>query len=85
MLIEVNSKKCAKNIFTDYRLTLDYPIVAMYRYENKQLFKINFAVFSSQALTSFSHDSNHYKLLYRQQKHEEQELVTLIFNYFSRN
>ena len=53
----------------------------MYRYENKQLFKINFAVFSSQALTSFSHDSNHYKLLYRQQKHEEQELVmNIIFD-----
>ena len=41
----------------------------MYRYENDQLFKLNFAVFAAEALTNQNPDR--YKLLYLEQKYQE--------------
>jgi hypothetical protein len=55
---------------------LEHPVVAMYRYENEQLFKINFAVFSIEALNSLAQEPSRFKLLFKQSKYEEQELVS---------
>jgi hypothetical protein len=51
----------------------------MYRYENDQLFKLNFAVFAAEALTNQNPDR--YKLLYLEQKYQEkQKLLTMASN-----
>jgi hypothetical protein len=41
----------------------------MYRYENEQLFKIQFAIFAVEALTNL--DPNKHKLLYAEQKYQD--------------
>lgn len=50
-------------------MKLETPIIGMYRYENDQLFKLNFAVFAAEALTNQNPDR--YKLLYLEQKYQE--------------
>lgn len=51
----------------------------MYRYENDQLFKLNFAVFATEALTNQNPDR--YKLLYLEQKYQEkQKLLSTSLN-----
>lgn len=47
-----------------WQLRLDSPIVALYRYQNDQLYKINFAIFSIESLTSLAHESWQYKHLF---------------------
>ena len=49
----------------------------MYRYENEQLFKINFAIFSLEALTNLAQEPSKYDQLFKLQKMEEQESVNL--------
>lgn len=61
-----------KNGELRWKLELKNPIIAMYRYENEQLFKINFAVFAREALIA---KANTYKHLYKQQKFEEKNLL----------
>lgn len=46
----------------------------MYRYENEQLFKIQFAIYAVEALTNL-HLDNH-KLLYAEQKYQDSQLDT---------
>jgi hypothetical protein len=58
-----------------WQLKLDHPIVSMYRYENEQLFKINFAIFSLEALTNLANDPNRYMLLYKEKKFLEQDSI----------
>lgn len=60
-----------KNGELRWALKLENPIVAMYRYENEQLFKISFSIYSIEALTFLSKKPNRLKLLYKQQKHNE--------------
>lgn len=45
----------------------------MYRYENEQLFKINFAIFAVEALTNLN--PNKFRLLYMEQKYQDQDGV----------
>lgn len=45
----------------------------MYRYENEQLFKINFAIFSLEALINL--DPNRFSLLYKEQLSQEKDSV----------
>ena len=47
-----------------WQIKLDSPIVAMYRYKNEQLYRLNFAIFSIEALTNLAHESWRYKLLF---------------------
>lgn len=62
-----------------WKLDLKNPVIAMYRYENEQLFKVNFQVFSTEALTS-QNNKNSYKHLYKQQKLQEKHLsLTVLF------
>ncbi len=56
-----------------WQLKLENPIVAMYRYEGDELFKINFVVFGAEALSNL--DKTKCNLLYREQKLIEQELA----------
>jgi serine/threonine-protein kinase/endoribonuclease IRE1 len=52
-----------------WQLGLESPVVAMYRYQTEQLYKINFAIFAVEALTNL--DPNRYLLLHREQKLQE--------------
>lgn len=54
-----------------WQIKLDHPIIAMYRYENEQLFKINFAIFAVEALTNLN--PNRYMLLHKEQINQDQE------------
>ena len=47
-----------------WQLKLDSPIVAMYRNMNDQLYRVNFIIFSIEALTNLAHESWRYKLLF---------------------
>ena len=64
-----------------WKLTLKHPVVAMYRYENEQLFKVAFQVFSAEALAGTS-KQNPYKHLYKQQKDEEKQLSLEVRPFF---
>ncbi len=52
-----------------WQLRLESPVVAMYRYQNEQLYKINFAIFAVEALTNL--DPNRFNLLHKEQKLQE--------------
>lgn len=58
-----------------WMLKLDNPIVAMYRYESDQLFKIQFSIYSIEALTYLAKKPSRIKLLHQQQK--QTELISL--------
>ena len=58
-----------------WELKLDHPVIAMYRYESEQLFKINFVIFAVEALTNLN--PNRFKMLHAEQKQLEQEALNV--------
>ena len=47
-----------------WQIRLDSPIVAMYRYKNNQLYRLNFAIFSIEALTNLAHEAWRYERIF---------------------
>jgi serine/threonine-protein kinase/endoribonuclease IRE1 len=62
-----------------WKLKLTNPIVAIYLHQNEQLYKLNFAVFSIEALTSLQNESNRYKLLFNEQNGAKEIFAKSIF------
>ncbi len=54
-----------------WSLQLDTPIVAMYRYDQEQLFKISFSIYSREALAYLAESHKRIQLLFKQQKQSE--------------
>jgi hypothetical protein len=69
-----------KNGSLKWDLKLSSPIVGMYRYENDQLLRIDFSIYAAEALESTDspgsgHDLFKYKLLYQEQRYQEEEMI----------
>jgi serine/threonine-protein kinase/endoribonuclease IRE1 len=62
-----------------WTLKLTNPIVAIYLHQNEQLYKLNFAIFSIEALTSMQNESGRYKLLFTDQNVAKEILAKSLF------